>query len=201
MSLRRASLTAALGTALFALLAFGTVHAVWIVPIWRRLLGGLPFTIAGALALAWAYAELLERGVLPRRVLIAGLVFGLGAWVALVPATGLSLLFRLTGVHWTSPNLTTAAEVLIAAATGLAIGLGLRAGWRCAASMAVAAGILLSVQAGPVAVLNGRRPLGLFFLLAGIYALSGILQAVLTDRLRLYGRPGVKLTPPAPSAS
>ena len=184
MSLRRASLTAALGTSLFALLAFGAVHAVWIVPIWRRLLGGLPFTIAGALALAWAYAELSARSLLPQRAAVAGLVFGLGAWAALLPATGLSTVFRLTGVHRTFADLTAAAEVLAAALTGLAIGLGLRAGWRCTASMAVAAGVLLLVQAGPVAVVNGRRPLGLFFLLAGIYALSGILQAVLTDRLR-----------------
>jgi hypothetical protein len=184
MSLRRASLIAALGTSLFALLAFGTVHAVWIVPIWRRLIGGLPFTVAGALALAWAYAELSASGLLPRRSAVAGLVFGLGAWAALVPVTGLSILFRMTGIHRTYSNLTTTAEVLAAALTGLAIARGLRAGRRCAASLAVAAGVLLLVQAGPVAILNGRRPLGLFFLLAGIYALSGVLQAVFTDLLR-----------------
>lgn len=188
MSIRRASLTAALGTSVFALVAFGTVHAVWLVPIWSRLLGGLPFTTVGALALAWAYAELSAIGIMPHRATVAGLVFGVGAWVALLPVTGISIVFRLTGLHQMYADLTTLVEMLTAALTGLSIGLSMRIGWRCAASLAIAAGVLLAVQAGPVAVLNGRRPLGLFFFLAGIYALSGVLQAVLTDRLRRRGR-------------
>jgi hypothetical protein len=184
MSILRASLIAALCTSVFALAAFGTVHAVWIVPIWSRLLGGLPFTIVGASALAWAYAELSTTGIMSPRVVVSGLVFGLGAWAALLPATGMSIVFRLSGAHHTHADLTTMVEVLTAATTGAGMALLLGGGKRCAVSLALAAASLLAVQAGPVNVLNGARPLGLFFFLAGIYALSGLLQALLTARLR-----------------
>lgn len=43
---------------LIELVGFGVVHALAIVPIWDRLLGGLPLAIAAGLLLGWAYAEL-----------------------------------------------------------------------------------------------------------------------------------------------
>ena len=49
------SLLAALGV-----LLFGTLHAIVIVPIWRRLLGGLPFALPAA-------AGLMTDSQFPRR--------------------------------------------------------------------------------------------------------------------------------------
>lgn len=183
MNLRRAALTASFGTAVFALLTFGVVHAVWLVPIWSRLLGGLPFTIVGALTLGWTYAELAIAMRLPRRPVLAGLVFGIGAWTALLPVTGIAAAFRVTGLHQAHPDLTSGVELITAGLTGVALGAAFRNGWRVTVALATSACVLLAVQAGPVSVLNGRRPAGLFVFLAGIYVACGIVQAVLTDLL------------------
>jgi hypothetical protein len=179
----RASLAASLGTAFWALLAFGTLHAVWIVPIWSRLLGGLPFTLVGALAVGWVYAEFLSAERLPRPALIGGLAFGFGAWIALLPATAASTILRLTGVHNSHASLSSAVELATAILTGFLIGRGLHAGKRPVLASMLALGTLLSVQAGPVPVANGWRSFGLFLLLAPLYAACGAMQAVFTGWL------------------
>ena len=183
MSFLKAALIASLATALFALVAFGAVHAAWLVPIWSRLIGGLPFTIVGASTLAWAYAELVQARRLPERPLWAGLVFGLGAWMALLPVTGLGAAFRLTGFHQAHPNVASVLEFVAAGLTGLAIGVVAHTGWRVTAALAASACVLLAVQAGPLPVPNGRRPIGLWIFLAFIYMACGIVQATLTQRL------------------
>lgn len=180
MNLVRASLAASVGTASVALLAFGTMHAFWIVPIWSRLLGGLPFALAGALAVGWAYAEFLSAARIPRPALLGGLAFGFGAWIALLPTTAASIILRLTGVHDSHASLSTAAELAAALLTGFIIGRRLEAGRRPVLASMLALGTLLSVQAGPVPVANGWRSFGLFLLLAPLYAGCGAVQAILT---------------------
>jgi len=156
------------------------MHALWIVPIWSRLLGGLPFALVGALAVGWAYAEFLSAERLPRPAFLGGLAFGFGAWIALLPATAASVILRLTGVHNSHASLSTATELATAVLTGFIIGRGLYAGKRPVVASMLALGTLLSVQAGPVPVANGWRSFGLFLLLAPLYAGCGALQAVLT---------------------
>ena len=179
----RAVLIAAIATAVFALALFGAVHAVLLVPIWSRLLSGLPFTLVGALALGWAFTEVASAEVLPKNAATAGLTFGFGAWAALLPATALATAFRLTGLHSASPDITSYVELGAAGLTGLLLGLGLRRGWRGLVALSLAAMVLLAVQAGPVPIVNGARALGLFLALAAVYAMSGVVLSVLSARL------------------
>jgi len=182
-------LIAALTTSVLALFLFGVVHAVVLVPIWSRLLGGLPFTLLGTLALGWAFVECSNAGVLSKNATAAGLAFGFGAWAALLPATALGTVFRLTGFHSSSPNIASYAELGTAALAGLLLGLRLRRGWRGVAALSVAAMVLLAVQAGPVPIVNGPRPLSLFLALAGIYATCGVVLSVISTQLTHFSSP------------
>ena len=188
MSIVRAALLASPITALGALLLFGAVHALWIVPIWDRLFGGLPFVLVGAVAVAWFYGRLRVADRLPEGAVAAGIAFGVGAWMALLPATALMLVFRATGFHAAHDDWETAFEVATAAATGAAIGWALLRDRRSAIASEAGTAALLLVQAGPVPLLNGPRPMGLFLLLAGIYAACGIIQGVATTFVVHIGR-------------
>jgi hypothetical protein len=190
LEILRASLIAAAGTAVVAVVAFGAIHALWIVPIWDRLLGGLPFALVGALALGWAYAECLLARRLPSAPILNGLVFGAGAWLALLPATAASTVLRVTGIHVSHPSWSGVAALGTAGLTGLFIGRRLGGGWRSTLAVGLAVVVLLAVQAGPVPVLNGWRPAGLLLLLAPLYGGCGIVQAVLTARIARSGEPG-----------
>src|SRR2546426_1044099 len=68
-----------LGVALVGLTAFGLAHALIIVPIWTRLLGGVPFAVGAGLALALALM-FVSAGPLPVAQSIRG------AWLSLAIA-------------------------------------------------------------------------------------------------------------------
>ena len=176
-------MVSAVGTAPVALGAFGLIHAAWIVPIWSRLLGGLPFTLTGALVLAWCYSRFLAAQRLPRPAGLGGLVFGVGAWIALVPATSVAGALRLTDFHQAHPTSSTVLELVVAGLTGYLIGHWARLGKAGVLATTTAAFVLLAVQAGPIPVVNGWRALGLFFLLAPLYALCGLVQSLQTSWL------------------
>jgi len=53
---------------------FGAIHAIVIVPIWTRLLGGLPFSLIAGLAMGWALYEMRIHGRFSSGAL-AGLAF------------------------------------------------------------------------------------------------------------------------------
>jgi len=180
----RASLLASPLTAIVSLFVFGAVHAWWIVPIWGRLLGGIPFVLVGSAGVAWFYGRLLAAGRLPEHAAMGGMLFGVGVWSALLPATALMLVFRATGFHAAHDDWETAIEVVVAAATGALVGWQLLRDRLSIIAAAVAPAALLLTQAGPVPLFNGRRPLGLFLLLAGIYAFCGIIQAMATKAIR-----------------
>lgn len=163
-----------------ALLGFGTLHALWIVPIWAQLLRGLPFALVGAAAVGWGYAEVLKAGRLPNRPLVGGLLFGVGAWLVLLPVTTASALFRLSGLHRSAPTWVTVFELGIGALTGLVIGRWLGRGWRPTLAVVIALEVLLAVQAGPVPIVNSERALGLLLLLALLYAACGTFHGGLT---------------------
>lgn len=190
MGILRASLIAAAGTAVVAVVAFGALHALWIVPIWSRLLGGLPFALAGALAVGWAYAECLIARRLPPAPILNGLVFGVGAWLVLLPATAVSAVLRVTGIHHSYPAWSVVAALGTAGLTGLFVGRWQGGRWRSTLASGLAVVVLLSIQAGPVPVLNGWRPAGLLLLLAPLYGGCGIIHAVLTARIARFGAPG-----------
>ncbi|PYR58066.1 MAG: hypothetical protein DMF91_17965 [Acidobacteria bacterium] len=50
-------LFAGVATGLAGALAFATVHAILIVPIWTRMLNGVPVAIVAGIAIAWAMDE------------------------------------------------------------------------------------------------------------------------------------------------
>jgi hypothetical protein len=63
-----------LAVALIGLTAFGLAHALIIIPIWTRLLGGIPFAIGAGIALAWAFDALVQhRG---SQTIVSGVQFG-----------------------------------------------------------------------------------------------------------------------------
>src|SRR2546426_230584 len=109
-----------LGVALVGLTAFGLAHALIIVPIWTRLLGGVPFAVGAGLALAWAFDELARhRG---SQSIASGVQFGAVMFLTLIPATALEAAMRWFGLRtldW--------AEVIPAVA--LALLSGAIAGW------------------------------------------------------------------------
>jgi hypothetical protein len=179
----RGTLIASVATAIVALLAFGAVHALWLVPIWDRLAGGLPFTLVGAATMGWLYVELRAGSVLALRPALAGVALGAGIWGALLPATLFCAYTRYTGWRATHSDAETAAEVVIAAATGFvfALVLGLRSRGRIAGALAVT--VMLMVQAGPLQILASPRALGMLFWLAGIYVACGVLLAYLMEWL------------------
>ena len=184
MSPRRAALIASIGTAVASWALFGVIHAFWIVPIWNRMLGGLPFAIVGAAAVGWAYAETMTgahaRGVTMR----VGFAFGAIAWALLLPATAAASVIRLAGLH--QPEFALPEDVLVMSLTASVCGL---VGWRrrrsprAGAACALAGVVLLAVQSGPIPAINGFRAAGLLFLLLPLYAFAGAVQAVASTAL------------------
>jgi len=106
-----------------------------------------------------------------------------------IRVSALGTVFRLTGFHSSSPNIASYAELGTAALAGLLLGLRLRRGWRGVAALSVAAMVLLAVQAGPVPIVNGPRPLSLFLALAGIYATCGVVLSVISTQLTHFSSP------------
>ena len=131
---------------LFALLAFGTVHALLITPIWTRLLGGAPFALVAGIALACAFEELhRSRGWQTVRdgARFGGVMFG-----ALLPATAFDTALRLIGADrngW----LTTAADFALALLAGAAAGWILTRSRRATLACGTAAIALSCATAGP----------------------------------------------------
>jgi ABC-type glycerol-3-phosphate transport system permease component len=130
--------------------------------------------------LAWCYSRFLVVQRLPRPAGLGGLVFGVGAWVALIPASAVASVLRLTGFHQAHSTSSTVVELGVAVLTGYLIGHGARLGRSGVLATMAAAFVLLAVQAGPIPVVNGWRSLGLLVLLAPLYALCGLVQALQT---------------------
>src|SRR4051794_8373268 len=84
--------------AIAAVLLFGTLHAIVIVPIWDRLAGGLPFAFLAMVAITWTYAELRRSGRL-RATLRHAMIVGALLWLSILPTTTVGVIFRVTGFH------------------------------------------------------------------------------------------------------
>lgn len=116
-------LFAGVATGLVSTLAFATVHAILIVPIWTRILTGVPFAILTGIAMAWAMdATAAARG--PLTLAGAGR-FGSALWLTLAPATALENGLRLAARH-------IPESAGVAAAVSLAVVSGGCVGWSVA---------------------------------------------------------------------
>lgn len=140
---------------LSAVLAFGAIHAVLIVPIWSRLAGGIPLALLAGLSLAWAF----DRGARVQgwQTPVHGLGFGVYMFGTLLPATALDAAMRLNGMRLgdTTPGMVGAVALFALS--------GMLAGWvssrqrTTAIVFAVAALALMAVSGGPLPIVRSAR--------------------------------------------
>jgi hypothetical protein len=164
------------------LLLFGTIHALAIVPIWSRLVAGLPFAAVAGLAVSWAYHE-YWRSASPAPSAATGLRFGALAWLAALPATALANTIRFMTPHRPLPGWVDAASLGLAALGGAVLLRGLTRTRRGALAGAVALAVLLTAGGGPVPVANGRRATGLWAGFLVVEAVGGAILALMYARV------------------
>lgn len=157
---------------------FGAVHALSIVPIWDRLLGGLPFALVAGTLLGWAWAALAS---LPRlrhpRWLHRG--YGVLVWATTLPALAFGTLRRIEALPgWLVAGETAATLALTALGAVLVarwLGAGWRAGgWRVPLVFALGCCALLAGSGGPIPVANGGRAVALFVGVSVLWWLAGL---------------------------
>jgi hypothetical protein len=159
-----------------ATLLFATLHALVIVPIWRRMLGGVPLALFGAAAMTLFFGELRRAGEIGRGPGPV-LAFGALAWLSVLPATAYGALLRALHLH-RGDALEVAGALVVAGATGAAFARLRRMRWRWVLASAAFVATLVLVMAGPIPVTNGRRPvlllLGFLPLFVGLSAVLGL---------------------------
>jgi hypothetical protein len=167
---------------LFAVLAFGTIHAWLIVPIWSRLAGGIPFALLTGLALAWAFDRVARvRGW---HTPVHGLTFGVYMVGTLVPATAVDAVMRLNGIRLGDTTPGMAAGVALFALSGLLVGWVVSRDRATALVCAVAALALMAVAGGPLPIGRSPRATGLSLGVGVIAALAGAAIAAVRSVVR-----------------
>lgn len=161
---------------------FGLVHAVIIVPIWSKLLGGIPFGVGAGLVMGWAFWELRSGGRW-RATAGGGFAFGLLMWVTLIPMTAFGAVVRATGIHGTDNVWETVVECLLAFGTGVLSGCLIGRRWRAALAAGCAGLGLALAMGGPIPVTNSARALWLFAAFAGVYALCGLVLVLIVSAI------------------
>jgi hypothetical protein len=186
---------------LAGVLLFGLIHAAIIVPIWTRLLRGVPFALVAGVAMGWALYELRRacesRG---RASAIVTLTFGGLVWTTLIPMTVLGMVLRAAGVHGVDNTWEVIAECLLAVGTGAAAGRVIGGRWRSGLALGAASLAVTLTQAGPIPVVNSVRAARLFAALAVVYVLCGValgLVASLVSRRLDHNRRAPRSTRPA----
>lgn len=170
-------------TGMLGVVVFGAAHAIIIVPIWTRLLGGIPFGVGAGLAMGWAFYEMrTARWPFPRWS--RGLQFGFLMWLTLIPPTACGAIFRLTGIHSQHDTWELVAELLAAFGTGAATGRLIGRGWRLATAAGVATSTLVLAMGGPIPVTTGARAAWLFVAFAAIYSLGGFALGLIAGMSR-----------------
>ena len=152
-------------------LAFATVHAWLIVPIWSRLAGGIPLAAAAGRALAWAFdATVRARGW---DTPIHGLLFGVYMSGTLLPATVVDAVLRLNGRRLGDTPAAMAAGAALFAASGFLAGWISTRRRSTALISALAALALMVVAGGPLPVVRSARGAWLSAGVACIIAAAG----------------------------
>lgn len=168
-------------------LLFGTLHAIVIVPIWRRLAGGLPFAFVAAIAITWLFTELRHSGRLGADLRHA-LAFGALLWISILPPTTVGVISRATGFHRKLETVEIAVCLVVAAITGTLLARFFRLSIRLQIASAVLVVVLVLAMAGPIPVSNGARPLLLLLGFLPLYLFAGIALSVAGRLLRLDSR-------------
>ena len=142
---------------LTAALCFAAAHALLIVPIWDRMLGGAVGASVAGMAAGWAC---LELRIAPGWS--AGARFGGLLWLLVAPVTLVDSLLRLAGVHRRFELAAVAVAVVVAFASGWLYGQRRSGTRRAAIATAVATLVLTIAMSGPVPIANGLRALGIW---------------------------------------
>jgi hypothetical protein len=144
-------------------LVFATAHALLIVPIWDRMLGGLAFGALAGAGAAWAFTELYPDAQAElKHSAYAGARFGGLLWLAAAPATVVDAALRTTGITAAIPWIDVPIAVLMFVTAGALLGRSRRAGRRAMIAGAVATLLLGVAMAGPVPVMRSPRAFGIF---------------------------------------
>ena len=144
-------------------LVFATAHALLIVPIWDRMVGGLAFGVLAGAAAAWAFTELYpDAQATLRSSAYAGARFGGLLWLAAAPATVVDAALRTTGVTGTVPWLEVPVALVMFATAGALLGRSRRVTRRAMIAGAVASLLLGVAMAGPVPIMRSPRAFGIF---------------------------------------
>ena len=162
-------------------LLFGTLHALLIEPIWRRLAGGVPFGLLAAAGMTWCHDELVSRRILPAGA-GGGALFGAGLWLALLPMTAVAAVLRVSGARASLGGFELVVEIVVAAATGGLIGFSMSRSPRATLACASCMTAVVLAMAGPIAVTVGSTQRRLLLGFLPIYMVAG---AVLSLALRL----------------
>lgn len=159
-------------TGLLAVLFFGIIHAATLVPIWNRLLGGIPFCLITGLSIGWLRFEMQVDGKLPKGIK-KDMVFGLLIWMSLIPISLLGLLLRKSAMHNTESSWEVVFESFLAFASGIICGYLITKRFRFILAFGITSLSLALTQAGPVAFGNNTRSAWFFLALGMIYIISG----------------------------
>lgn len=157
---------------LLATLLFGLIHALTLVPIWNRLLNGIPFCLITGITIGWLRFEMQRNGILPSGV-IKGLYFGFLLWLTLIPMNLLGLILRKTAIHNPENSWEVFIESTLAFLTGVTCGYFIIKRVRFIIAFGLASLTLALTQAGPVAVMNNIRSAWFFVALGIVYIFSG----------------------------
>lgn len=174
----KACLIAGVIVGLIGVAAFGLVHAIIISPIWRSLSGGVPFAVAGGVAMGWAYYE-LRTGRQSVVTAWNGLAFGFLMWVTLFPMTAFGALARATGFHGQDDSWEVVLELLLSFGAGALAGFLFGRRWRASLAAGAATLALTLAMGGPIPVTNSVRAAKLFASFGVVYPFCGLLLAVI----------------------
>jgi hypothetical protein len=171
-----------IAVSIVAVLAFGTVHAWLIVPIWSRLAGGLPVALLGGLALAWAFDRVANvRGW---QSPAHGLIFGVYMFGTLMPATAVDAALRLNGMRLGDTTPGMVGGVALFALAGFVTGWLSSRERATALVWAAAALALMIVAGGPLPIVRSPRAAALSLGVAGIVAVAGAAIAAIRSIVR-----------------
>jgi hypothetical protein len=159
------------GVGILAVLAFGTVHALLIVPIWTRLAGGVPFAVLSGLLLAWAF----DRAAHPRgwSAVNHGLLFGVVMYATLLPATVVDAVMRMNGMRLGDSTVGMVAMIGLYVLGGSAAGWLLSRRRSTAIVFAMATLALMAVSGGPLPIVRSARAMWLSVGIGAICLASG----------------------------
>lgn len=144
-------------------LVFATAHAILIVPIWDRMMGGLAFGALAGAGAAWAFTELYpDAQATLRSSAYAGARFGGMLWLAAAPATVVDAALRTTGVTASVRWLEVPIAVIMFVTAGALLGRSRRSARRAMIAGAVATLLLGFAMAGPVNIMRSPRAFGIF---------------------------------------